>query len=207
MVGIFQGADRLGVRGSQFGQFGNQEGDPTARQLLDRGTQLIETELQDEPEVRATVMATIAETYATLGSVEDTERLANSTLEIIKELHGDTPTELTADMLGLLAIARYTEGNYEAAIPLGRQAVQIYDDLYGKFDPRGATTKLFMGIILMESDFDRGHSCGSYRRIRSGFCGFVAHNRKPMLRRLPLRLLVKRSLSVPVESMCRRCSR
>ena len=152
MVGIFQGADRLGVRGKQFGQFGSDDRDPTARQLLDRGMQLIETELQNEPEIRATVMATIAETYASLGSVKDTDRVAKKTIEILRDLHGDSPNELTADMLGLLAVARYAEGNYEASLPLGRQAIAIYDELHGEMDPRGATTKLFFGMILLESN-------------------------------------------------------
>ncbi len=78
MVGIFQGADRVGVRGKQFGWIGDDDQDPTARQLLDRGTKLIEDELQDQPEIRATVMATIAETYASLGSVKDTDRYGES---------------------------------------------------------------------------------------------------------------------------------
>ena len=152
MVGIFQGADRLGVRGKQFGQFANQSGDPTAKQLLKRGTELIETELQDEPEIRAAVMGTIAETYATLGSIEETDRLASSTLKVLQQIHGDTPNEQTADMLSLLSVVRYAQGNYEAALPLGRQAIEIYDELYGELDARGVTTKTFHGMILLESN-------------------------------------------------------
>ncbi len=80
--------------------------------------------------------------------------MAKATLEILKELHGDSPNALTADMLFLLSLARYVEGNYEAALPLGRRSIAIYDELFGQMDPRGATAKLFYGMILLESNID-----------------------------------------------------
>lgn len=152
LIGIFQGADRLGLRGYRFGPLPNQSAEPTARELLDRGLKMIDTELAEKPGIQATLKTSLAETYVSLGSLEEGERLATAALEIQKSLHGDSPNAKAADALSILAMIRYIQGNYEAAVPLFREAVKILDDCYGADDPRTAKYKLYFAFVVLESN-------------------------------------------------------
>ena len=113
---------------------------------------LIETELKDEPAIRATLMDEIAKVYLSLGSLEDAEPLLTSALAIRRQLHAEQPNQEVAETLMGLAMTRYIQGNYEESIRLFREAVEIENQLFGDLDPRGAALKLMFAFVLLESN-------------------------------------------------------
>ncbi len=165
MVGVFQGADRLGVRGYRFGPPPDGSANPTARELLHRGTKMIETELSEKPRIRASIKGAIAETYITLGDLDEAERLATEALETRRKLHGKSANEETAHVLMVLAMVRYVQGNYEASVPLYRESVQMLDEVYGEMDPRGAANKLFFAFVVLESNITGAENAEAERLI------------------------------------------
>ena len=125
---------------------------------------MIETELSEKPRIRASIKGAIAETYMTLGDLEEAERLASEALVTQRELHGTAANEETAHVLMVLAMARYVEGNYEASVPLYRQSVEMLDEIYGETDPRGAANKLFFAFVVLESNIT-GKEIGEAERL------------------------------------------
>ncbi len=100
-----------------------------------------------------------------LGGLKEAEKLAQESLQTLRDLHGATPHVKTADALTVLAMIRYIQGNYEASVPHYRESVTMLDELYGKMDPRGATNKLFFAFIVLESNLTGAESQEAERLI------------------------------------------
>jgi tetratricopeptide (TPR) repeat protein/tRNA A-37 threonylcarbamoyl transferase component Bud32 len=73
----------------------------TARELLDAGAERIGTELEDQPAVRARLMATIGRVFFGLGLMDRAEELLRSTLDLI-ERESETAPDLTPHVLSSL---------------------------------------------------------------------------------------------------------
>ena len=151
MVRLFQGADRFGFLAYQFGPTPKQDADPTATQLLARGTQRLEADLRDQPVVRAALKTKIAQVYLTLGSLPKAEPLLLSGLAAQRQLAAQVPPADRIDTLATLGIVRYIQGRYEESKAFLREAVALGDETFGEMDPRGASTKLVLGTVVMEA--------------------------------------------------------
>lgn len=114
MVGMFRMSDPNEAKGSSV----------TAREILDRGLERIETELGDQPEIRATLMNTMAEVYHGLGLFSVAERLAQDTLDIRDGLLPDDDPRI-ADSLAILGETRLRRGDYERGESYLRRAIEI----------------------------------------------------------------------------------
>lgn len=150
MTGLFQGNDRIGMFGYQFGGRNEQERDPTVRELLERGKRQIETDLKDVPAVRANLMLRIAQIDLSMGSLVQAEPLLESALEIQRQLDAPSQVQLM-ETLVVFGLLRYIQGNYDAALEFLREGVQIGDQLYGEMSPRHANYKLVLGFVSLES--------------------------------------------------------
>lgn len=150
MVGLFQQTDRLGLMGYQFGARPNQTEDPTVRDLLSRGTQLIKVKLKDKPAVRASLLNEIARVYLGLGSLDESTPLVEASLRIHREHNMPVGREL-ADALTTLGMARYIQGRYDESRSLMKEAIEIQEKVDGPMSSDTANTKLMYGLIVMES--------------------------------------------------------
>lgn len=149
MMGLFQGNDRIGMFGYQFGGRNEGEQDPTVRELLERGKRQIETDLKDVPEVRANLMLRIAQIDLSMGSLVQAEPLLDSALKIQRQLDSASPAELM-ETLVVFGLLRYIQGNYDASMEYLREGVEIGDQLYGEMSPRHANYKLVLGFVSLE---------------------------------------------------------
>ena len=90
LIGLFEVSDPSVARGNSI----------TAREILDMGAERIETELQDEPEVRARLLHTIGEVYWELGLEEESAALLKEAINLREEVlgpdHPDVATSLRA---------------------------------------------------------------------------------------------------------------
>ena len=82
----------------------------TAREVLDRGVQQIETQLHEEPVVRADLMTTLGEVYGSLGLLREGEDL----LQRAQSLPA-LPDDLSARQSASIGALQLQEGNYDAA--------------------------------------------------------------------------------------------
>ena len=78
MVDLFKVSDPSAARGNTI----------TAREVLDRGVERIERELQDEPEVKAALLATMGAVYTGLGLYDQARPMLESSLAARRELLG-----------------------------------------------------------------------------------------------------------------------
>ena len=99
LVRLFQGSDPSRSRGENV----------SARDLLADGTRRIEGELRGEPEVQAALYDVVAQIHRSLGSIPESQRLAERSLAERRRIYGaDSP--VTAESRLTLAEARYCEG-------------------------------------------------------------------------------------------------
>ncbi len=102
------------------------EGPATARDLLDNGAKRIETELQDQPEVRAEVMETIANAYVNLASYERAQSLLTKALEIRESLYDPDHFKVAEICHSLGALYFYT-GDYSSSETYLDRSLEIYE--------------------------------------------------------------------------------
>ena len=98
--------------------------EPTLRELLDRGRQKLEAGLQDEPEVRATLLLKLGEVYVQLGDYAQARGLLAEVVELLRRRHtGDQPQLAAA--LNNLANVDYWSGETRSAEALFRECIAM----------------------------------------------------------------------------------
>lgn len=118
LVGLFEVADPDTTVGRNI----------TARELLDQGAARIGTELEGQPETRATLMDTMGRAYLKLGVLDSGVRLLEGALAIRRQLHGEGhPT--VAESLQNLADGLLLQGNFDRAERLLNEAVALHRKL------------------------------------------------------------------------------
>ena len=127
MTELFRLADPGEARGNSV----------TAREILDQGAQRIETQLADEPEVEATLMATMGSVYLGLGLPGAAKPILEKALATRRRVFGDDAAE-TADVLFLLGEAEYGAANYPVATEHFQGTLDIRTRLFGPNDYRVA---------------------------------------------------------------------
>jgi serine/threonine-protein kinase len=127
----------------------------TARTLLDRGAQRIDRELAAEPQVRASLLVTIAEAYRALGLFPEAETLARKSLQPDHATFGgDAPDTLRA--VELLAELYRDKGQYEQAEPLLTRVLESRQARFGATSPNAAAVMAELGeCFYWEAKDDR----------------------------------------------------
>ena len=117
---IFRSADPRTTKGDTL----------TARELLDRGAERVQNELNDQPEIQAKLMSTMAAAYFSLGVYERAEALAAPAAESQRQLFGNENEE-TLGTIQVLANAKYMRGD-RTAEALYREIVETRRKLTGE---------------------------------------------------------------------------
>jgi tetratricopeptide (TPR) repeat protein len=89
----------------------------TAREVLDRGAQQIETQLADAPSVRADLLTTLGEVYTSLGLLTDGQRLLSKAATVPTQ-----PPQLMAREATALAELLYLRGDYDGSLAAANRA-------------------------------------------------------------------------------------
>lgn len=92
----------------------------TAREVLDRGVQHIDTQLKSEPLVRADLTTTLGEVYTSLGLLQEGERLLKSARAVPSQ-----PDSMAARQAVALGEVEYSRRNLESALESLRQASHL----------------------------------------------------------------------------------
>ncbi len=119
----------------------------TVKEVLDRSSGRIATELSAEPEVEAGVRRTIGETYSGLGLYAEAETHLTKALERARRAYGPESTE-AADCLVAIAALRTDRGDAGSAEAPAREALAIRQRLFGDRDGRTAAAWNRLGNVL-----------------------------------------------------------
>ncbi len=140
LIGVFGAADPNEARGDEL----------TARQILDRGTSRIETELAGEPALRATVRRAIGLIYMNLGQFDDAARLIEASMAEHLALLGEDHAEVADDAFAAARLAATT--GRPGVDSLHQRALALRTAAYGPVDPRTAEALNGLGLARMASD-------------------------------------------------------
>ena len=123
----------------------------TVREMLDEGAETLKDELKDQPQLRATLLATIAGSYRVLGEYQEANRLLEQALDDMKHLPV-LPERDAAVVFNDLGEVQHDLGNYDDAERYYRRALNFYDQ-----DSENASRE-FAEVLANLSDLyrDRG---------------------------------------------------
>jgi len=143
LVDLFRISDPSQARGQTI----------TAREILDRGTAKIRTELQDQPQVRATLMDTMGDVLASLGLYDRAIPLLEEALQARKAALGADHLDVAAS-LSHLATLRLDTGDYVGAETLHREALAIRRKRLGNEHPDvAASLDSLAGAVHEKGDY------------------------------------------------------
>lgn len=102
-----------------------QRGEVKVVDVLEQTGKRIDSELKDEPEIRAELHHTIGTTYQSLGRYEPAQMHFRAALDAYRGLYGERHPEV-AEALYYLAASMYGGGDYAAALALFRQSLEMF---------------------------------------------------------------------------------
>lgn len=119
----------------------------TAREILDRGADRVETELIDQPAIQATLMDTIGTVYTSLGLYDPAARLVREAVERRQRLLGAGHPEV-ASSIGHLGEVLMLKGEYEEAERNLRVALDTKRRVYGAQSAEVARALMLLADVL-----------------------------------------------------------
>jgi non-specific serine/threonine protein kinase/serine/threonine-protein kinase len=140
LVGMFEELDPEGEFGATL----------SVRDILDRGTGRLDQELQDQPLVRARLMAAIGHTYRKLGYYDEARTLLEGSLEVRRALLGEEHPDVGVS-LDLLGQFHYWNGDHARARETLERALAVREAAFGPEHPQVAFTLTALGHVLWRS--------------------------------------------------------
>jgi serine/threonine-protein kinase len=119
----------------------------TAREILDKASKQIDTEMAKDPEEQAHMMYVMGEVYDSLGLFSQAQTLFTRALNLQRRVLGpDNPQALTS--LSRIAVLLAEQGNYPEAEKLGREAFVTRTRVLGPQHPDTITSMAQLGTVL-----------------------------------------------------------
>ncbi|MEN8006336.1 MAG: serine/threonine-protein kinase [Candidatus Krumholzibacteriota bacterium] len=125
--------------------------DITAREILTRGAENVDTGLADQPAVQGEMLDVLGGVHRGLGMYDESRDLLTRSLDIKRSLHGDRHLEVasTASALGLLEVE---SGNYAVAESLLTAALEVHRAELGSLDPLVASDLQSLALLAAYQD-------------------------------------------------------
>ena len=139
MVGLFEVSDPSEALGNTI----------TAREILDRGVERIDTELADQPEIQATLMDTMSTVYTSLGLYDAAVPLVAKSVDRRRSIFGDEHLAV-AQSLNHLGEVQALKAEYDVAEQNLRDALAVRRVLLGSEAPEVADTLSQLAYVLTE---------------------------------------------------------
>jgi non-specific serine/threonine protein kinase/serine/threonine-protein kinase len=153
LTGLFSVSDPGEARGGSI----------TAREVLDKGVQRIQTELADQPLVQARLMVTMGQVYQGLGLYERAESLQRSALALRQRLLGARAEE-TLQSLHSLGASLTLKGDYREAERVTREALEGRRLVLGPEHPETVASLGNLNMIFLKTG-KWGEAERGYRQV------------------------------------------
>lgn len=160
MIDSFKVSDPSEARGNEI----------KAREILDRGSERVRTELRDQPELQAALMNTIGTVYLSLGLAAEAESLVVESLQIRRRLFGNH-NKAVAESLTRLAEVHRSAGRWPQAQDAAEQALAIFQEVSGDDSLDAALGLQNLGMIY----YDRGDYARAERVLQRSLDLYVAN--------------------------------
>jgi serine/threonine protein kinase/Tfp pilus assembly protein PilF len=147
LVDLFEVSDPSEARGNSI----------TAREVLDKGVTKVEEELKDQPEIQATLIATMGNVYQNLGLYDQATPLLENALTIRRHFYGEEHLAVCTSMNDL-ANLYIDKADFDAAELLLRDAIEIHRKTKGDQEEYGDLLSNLAGLSLERGDFDAAES-------------------------------------------------
>jgi serine/threonine-protein kinase len=121
----------------------------TARELLDRGTERIETDLAGHASLQSELLENVAHIWESLGRYDRARRLAERAVERAREAHGPEHAQV-ARAMDTLGWILQSAGDYEAAEDVARRTLALQRRLLPADSPDLAASLDFLGVVLRQ---------------------------------------------------------
>jgi len=121
----------------------------SARELLAWGMERVDSEFADRPEVQAELLSVMGRAHFNLGLLDEAVALFERSLLLRREVYGEGAEELVG-ALGNLASSHRTNRDFEAALPLAREALEIQRTKVEADDPKLAEALNGLGVVLRD---------------------------------------------------------
>jgi len=141
----------------------------TARELLDSGTERIESELAGQPAVQAEMYQVVGKVYMSLGLYPKAENILNKALLLNKNVYGEIHQDV-AKSLNLLGSLYFSMGEYENTIDYFDEALSILYQLPKEYEAQIASTIFNQASIM--------HELGKYEIADSLYRGSIILRQK-----------------------------
>ena len=119
----------------------------TVVEALERGRTRLENELADQPEVRATLLGSVAGVYRSLDQNEEAIELGEAALALNLQLHGGR-SEAVLENLRLLADRYNAVGDYDRADEYVSRQLEIARDIFAPGAPELGAAEVAAGTFL-----------------------------------------------------------
>jgi tetratricopeptide (TPR) repeat protein len=139
MVGLFEVSDPSEALGNTI----------TAREILDKGAERIDTELGNQPEIQATLMDTMGTVYTSLGLYDEAVSLVAKSVDRRRSIFGGEHLTV-AQSLNHLGEVQALKAEYDAAEKNLRDALAVRRNLLGNEAPEVAETLSQLAYVLTE---------------------------------------------------------
>jgi len=151
MQQIFKVSDPSEARGNSV----------TARELLDKASQEIDSGLANDPDAQAQMLEVVGEVYRTLGLYAQAEPLLGRAVDIRQRVFGPNDP-VTLDAMSSLALLLHRQGREAEAEKLQREILQTERQVLGPHDPKTVASMYQLSQILGE----RGQSADAEKLQR-----------------------------------------
>jgi non-specific serine/threonine protein kinase/serine/threonine-protein kinase len=139
LVSLFQASDPDRSKGAAI----------TARDLLDRGVQRLQSELGDQPQTRATLLHAIGAAYGALGQNAAAQSALEQALSLRKTLTGPARADL-ADTINELGRVSGNRGDIARQEAMYREALQLRQEILGPEHVKIAQSLNNIGVVAFE---------------------------------------------------------
>jgi serine/threonine protein kinase/tetratricopeptide (TPR) repeat protein len=139
LVDLFKVSDPSEARGNTV----------TAREMLDKGAAKIETELRDQPEVRATLMGTMGLVYDNLGLYDKALPLLQEALKMRRSVYGNEHPDVAVSLSNVANVLN-ERGDYAGSEVLYREVLAMRRKLLGNEHPDVASSLNTLAVVLDE---------------------------------------------------------
>jgi serine/threonine-protein kinase len=139
LIDLFKNSDPSETKGE----------DITARELLEAGAKKIETELADQPVIKASILDVIGNVYESLGSYDRSLEMYENSLSIREYLFESKSLEIAESYAHIGNLSRMM-GEYNNADSLYRLAISILDENNAENELQAANTVTGLAFVINE---------------------------------------------------------
>jgi eukaryotic-like serine/threonine-protein kinase len=141
LAGLFEVSDPSEAKGNTI----------TAKEVLDKGVEQIDKELEGQPKIQSQLMMTMGSVYSKIGLYKEARPLLEKSLALKEKNYGKDSIE-AADILTELGILTEIEGKYKEAEALQRKVLEIRVKKFGELNRDVAVSLNNLAGVCVQQD-------------------------------------------------------